>query len=224
MDEGTMSTSNAERAEVVSRARATTIERGRLTMYAALGALTWVVPVPLLPDVLAKRVRGALAFDVAARHGLSLTREARDVLAEPGGVEGPRGAVAGAAQYFGLRLLRRIGPMGFAGRFVGPARSGVSTWALGYLFDRYLERARKDAAVRIDVDEARRVRLAIDRATVHALTAQGKAEEPLAAPEEVRDTVTQVVDGVLAAVASVPGWLVRRLDAAFDELMPTARA
>ena len=37
-----------------------------------------------------------------------------------------------------------------------------------------------------------------------------------AAPEELRDQVTQATDGLISFAASLPGWVVRRLDAAFD--------
>ena len=221
MDDGRISTTTGENSvtSVASR-HGRVIGGGRLGVYAALGALTWTVPIPLLPDTLARRVRGALLFDVAARHGLSLTKEARAILAEPGGGDGPRSVANSAVQYFGLRLIRRLPRMSVAGRVLGPARSGVSTWALGYLFDRYIERARSERAVRIDADEARKIRLAVDRALVHALTAEARKDEHGAPPEDLRDATTQVIDGVLSAVASAPGWLVRRLDAAFDELMP----
>jgi len=192
---------------------------GRLGVYAALGGLTGVVPLPWVPDALARRVRGALVYDIAARHGLSLTKEARDALAEPSGPEGPRGVVRQAATFVGKKLLARFTPIAF----VAPARDALGTYVLGYLFDRYLDRARTEKAVRIDAEEARRVRRAIDRALVHALTSQPEAEERALPPEELRDGVTQLVDTLLGAAAGVPGFLVRRLDAAFDELLPAAR-
>ena len=55
------------------------IGAGRVGAYAALGALAGVVPLPLLPDVGSKRVRGALAFDLAAHHGLSINNEAKKI-------------------------------------------------------------------------------------------------------------------------------------------------
>jgi len=125
-----------------------------------------------------------------------------------------------AVQYLSLRLIRSIPRLSVAGRVFGPARSGLSTWALGYLFDRYLDRGRTERAVRIDADEARKVRLTIDRAIVHALTAEARPEPQGVPAEDLRDARTQLIDGVLSAVAGAPGWLVRRLDAAFDELMP----
>ena len=203
----------------LARAQTSPIGGGRLGVYATLGGLTGAVPLPWIPDALARRVRGALVHEVASRHGLSLAAEARAVLAEPSGAEGPRGILKTAARFVGLKLLARVGPIGF----IPPVRDALETFVLGYLFDRYLELARSERAVRIDVEEARRVRQAIDRALVHALTSDPKDERVAVAPEELRDGFTQLVDGVLARTAGVPSWLVRRIDAAFDELLPHAR-
>ena len=188
-------------------------------MYATLGGLTGVVPLPWVPDALARRIRGSLVHEVASRHGLSLAVDARAVLAEPSGPEGPRGFLKTAARFITMKLLARVGPIGF----IPPVRDALETFVLGYLFDRYLELARSERAVRIDVDEARRVRQAIDRALVHALSSEAQDERVAVAPEELRDRLTQLVDGVLAVTAGAPSWLVRRLDAAFDELLPHAR-
>lgn len=191
---------------------------GRLGVYAALGAVAGSVPLPWVPDSIARRVRGALVHDVAARHGLSLTNEAREALAEPN-VEGDtaaRGILRYAARFAVTKILARVGPIGV----LPPVRGALSVFVLGYLFDRYLELARAERTVRIDVDEAKRVRRAIDRALVHAVTAEGDNERVASAPEEMRDTVTQVVDTFLMAAAGVPEWLLHRLNAAFDELLP----
>jgi hypothetical protein len=40
--------------------------------------------------------------------------------------------------------------------------------------------------------------------------------------DDQRDTATQFVDGVLITIAGAPSWLLRRLDEAFDELLPHA--
>src|SRR5271170_5741091 len=133
---------------------------GRVGTYAALGAAAGSVPLPWLPDAFARRVRGALAQDLAARHGLSITREARDLLSEPAGTEGPRSVGAQAMRFVTRRLLGRFGPLGF----VPPIRSGLETFVLGHLFARYLDGLRTERAARIDVQEAREVRRAIDRA------------------------------------------------------------
>lgn len=215
-DERTVSMNVEHDAAAPIVRRRAAIDPGRLTMYTGLGVLTGLVPLPWLPGSLAKRVRGAMVHDIAARHGLSLANDAREMLSEPNGPDGPRGLVLSTAQFVGMKLLGRFGPVGF----IAPVRVALTTWALGHLFDRYLETCRAERAIRIDLDEARKLRIAIDRALVHALTSDPHRETVSAAPEELRDTLTQIVDGVLGAAAAIPNWLVRRIDAAFDELSP----
>jgi hypothetical protein len=193
---------------------------GRIGTYSAIGGLAGAVPLPWLPDAVARRIRGALAHDIAARHGLSLSPDARNVLAEPNGVEGPRGFVGQAAQFVAGQLLTRIGPLGL----LNPVRSAAQTFVLGHLWHRYLDGARIERSVRIDVDEARRVRRAIDDAIFATITStvHTAAEDPAHAPEDLRDQLTVLTDGLLIGAASIPGWIVRRLEAAFDEVLPRA--
>jgi uncharacterized protein (DUF697 family) len=194
---------------------------GRLGTYTVLGAASGVVPLPWVPDAMVRRVRGALVHDLASRHGLSLTPEARAVLVEPYGTEGPRGFLSQGVRFAVTRVLGRVGPLAM----LPPVRSALGTFVLGHLLQRYLDIARTDRAVRIDVEEARRVRRAIDQALLYALTTEAapSREDAPSAPEDLRDHTTQVVDGVIVSVASVPGWLARRLDAAFDEVLQTVR-
>jgi hypothetical protein len=195
---------------------------GRLGTYTALGAVCGVVPLPWVPDATVRRVRGALVHDLTSRHGLSLTHEARKILIEPNGTEGPRGFLKQGASFAISRVLGRVGPFAF----IPPVRSALGTYVLGHLLQRYLETARTVRAVRIDVEEARRVRRAIDQALIYALTTEARAsrEDPPYAPEDLREGNEHIVDGVLISIASMPGWLVRRLDAAFDEVLSTIRA
>ncbi len=188
---------------------------GRVGTYAVLGAAAGSVPLPWLPDAMARRVRGALAQDLAGRHGLSITLEARELLTEPAGTEGPRGVGAQAMRFVTRRLLGRFGPLGF----VPPVRSGLETFVLGHLFARYLERLRTERAARIDVEEARELRRAIDRALILVVSPEvhGHVESAPRPTEELRGTLTQVVDGVLMTFASAPEWMLRRIEAAFDE-------
>ena len=188
---------------------------GRVGTYAVLGAAAGSVPLPWIPDALTRRVRGALTQDIAARHGLSITLEARDLLAEPAGTEGPRGVGAQAMRFVTRRVLGRFGPLGF----VPPIRSGLETFVLGHLFARYVETQRTERAARIDVEEARELRRAIDRALVLAVSPEvhGHVDASPGASEELRDTVTQLVDGVLMRFAGAPEWMLRRIEAAFDE-------
>jgi hypothetical protein len=89
---------------------------------------------------------------------------------------------------------------------------------------RYLARARTERSVRIDVDEARTVRRAIDEALLATVTSDVHAAPDDAGypPEDFRDSATVLADGVIIGAASVPSWLVRRLEAAFDGVMAKA--
>jgi hypothetical protein len=188
---------------------------GRLGVFTLLGAAAGSVPLPWVPASLARRVRGALVQDVAFRHGLSLSPEARALLAEPSRSERGSRATREALRYLALRMLGRVGPV----QLLGPVRSALTTFVLGHLFARHLA-TRREESIRIEEKEALELRRIIDRALVRALTA-GAPFEPDSSdppPEELRDEVTQAVDGVLIATANVPSWLVRRLDAAFDDL------
>jgi hypothetical protein len=189
---------------------------GRLGTYTMLGAATGVVPLPWVPDVMVRRLRGALVHDLASRHGLSLTPEARTVLVDAAGSDGAKSYLKAGVVFAATRVLGRFGPLAL----LGPVRTALGTFVLGHLVERYLETVRSTRSLRIEVDEARRVREAIDRALVDALTTAGRGapeDRPFSA-EDLRDPRTQLVDGVLISIASAPGWLVRRLDAAFDAL------
>jgi hypothetical protein len=195
------------------------VDRGRLGVYAAIGASLASVPLPWLPDAFARRVRGALLHDVAVHHGLSLSREARELLAEPSGPDGPRGLLAQALRFFGARLavraLTSLGPIAV----VWPVRNALGTYLLGHLFDRYLEVLRTERAVRIDVEEARRVRLAIDGAVVRALTVVTPPRGEPTVIDEQRDSASVVVDTLLEMAAGLPARLMLKIEAAFDELL-----
>lgn len=195
---------------------------GRLGTYTMMGAATGIVPLPWIPDAMVRRVRDALIHDLTARHHLSITPEARAVLSQPGGGEGPRSYINQGVKFAVTRVLGRFGPLAA----IGPVRTALGTFVLGHLLERYLDTARVARSVRIDVDEARRVRRAIDQALIYALTTEGKGsrESPPMSPDDLRDQTTQLVDGVIITIANAPGWLVRRLDAAFDETIASVRA
>jgi hypothetical protein len=100
-----------------------------------------------------------------------------------------------------------------------PIHHAVQTYALGHLFDRYLGRGRTRQEVRIDAEEARRVRRAIDGALAHALSVSAAPEPEPATVDDQRDSTTALVDGLLGGAAGVPARLMRRLDASFDDLL-----
>lgn len=197
--------------ENLSRARER-LDAGRLGSYALMGAAIGAVPLPWVPEAVATRLRGALVHDLTARHGLTLEAEARALLSAPLGPSQLTGALGQMLAFAGARLAGRYAPLGF----LSPLRQAVGTFVLGHLLHRYLSQ-RAEVAVRIDVGEARRVRRAMEEAIVRVFTTPAPPEPgdgPV--PDESRDDVTKLTDTLFSAVASVPGWLVRRLDGAFD--------
>lgn len=186
---------------------------GRLGSYAVMGAALGTIPLPIVPGALGTRLRGALLYDIARRHGLSLSNEARAILSAPFAPSSLKGTLGHVVGFAADRVLGRLGPLAV----LSPLRKGLSAYVLGRLFHRYLSEIRREVALRIDVEEARRIRGAMERALLHALRAQVPAEHvETTEPEDVRDEVTKLTDGLLAAAASLPSWLTRRLDAAFD--------
>jgi hypothetical protein len=190
---------------------------GKLSVMAFFGLLASAVPLPFIPTAALRRVRGALVYDVATRHGLSLTEEARREMAEPSrAAQG--GALFTTAMFVARRTLRRVGFLGL----LPPFSAWLEVYALGLLFDRYLERVRSSKAVRIHGAEARLVRQAIDSAISRALSPRLEARpglSPAEPSEDLRAMPTRVVDGILLSLAGVPDHIRRRLETAFDSAL-----
>jgi hypothetical protein len=190
---------------------------GRLAILTALAVASRAIPVPFVPDRVLHRIRGAAAHDVASRHGLSLTSDARDALAEPNPDKRTTLLARKLAESVTNRLLRRFGPFGR----ISSVLRALEVFALGHLFERYLRDVRPKGAVRMHVEEARALRDAIDRAVLRTLS---PSLEPrgvtLPGPaEDLRDEFTRWIDAVLLTGASLPGYVERRLDAAFDAVV-----
>ncbi len=193
---------------------------GRLATLALLGGFAGALPLPLVPAALLRRVRGVVVHEVASRHGLSLTDEARAALADP--PEGtPRGALLSTVFFAVRRIVGRLGALGV----LPPLAAWGEVASLGLLLDHYFANVRAVGLVRVDAVEAKRVRSAIDAAVARALSpsldvpaAPAQAE----APEDLRDDATRLTDTVLLAVASVPSHARRRLEAAFDAVAARA--
>ena len=119
-------------------------------------------------------------------------------------------------RFLAVRAIGRFGPL----RALTPVRTAIDTFVLGRLFARYLS-SRSEPKPRIEEEEAAGVRRVIDGALLRSLTAQVDADTDALAvpPEDFRDDVTQAVDGALIATAGLPAWIVRHLDAAFDDLL-----
>ncbi|MDI1477202.1 hypothetical protein [Polyangium sp. y55x31] len=192
---------------------------GRLAVLsaAAMGALA--IPLPILPDRIVTRLRGALAHDTATRHGISLTTDAREILANVDSEQNAARALGRkAAEAIGLAILKRgLGPLG---ALTNLARA-LEVFAFGHLFDRYITQARRSGAVRIHAEEARKIRETIDRAFLHAFSPMLRPT-PITLPEtieDLRDEFTRWIDTAILTGASLPSYVERRLEAAFDEVV-----
>jgi hypothetical protein len=187
---------------------------GRLAILTALVMGANAVPLPLLPDLVIARVRGAIAHDTAARHGLSLTRDARAVLASADPESRALARKAGEAVL--RQVAKRLGPLAV----VATLSRGLEAYALGLLFDRYIQRFRASGSVRIDIDEARRIRDAIDHSVVRVLSPALRPALTTVRPgaEDLRTEATRFLDSILLTGASLPSYFERRLEAAFDEI------
>ncbi|HHH27450.1 MAG TPA: hypothetical protein ENK57_03740 [Polyangiaceae bacterium] len=190
---------------------------GRLPMLAGMSLAVSAVPIPILPWRALAHLRGAVVHDVTTRHGLSLSSDAREVLAAPSSSDAMRAMFRRGVELMVRRILRRLGPLAPLSAL---ART-FEVYALGHLLERYCAQVRPHGTVRILEPEARRVREAIDEAvlaTFHPATRPTTLHVRQSA-EDLRDEFTRVIDGALLGVASLPSYLQRRLDGAFDEIV-----
>lgn len=205
--------------ETSSLSRAPTFPPGRLGLLTLIGAASGAVPIPFLPGRMVTNVRGALAYDVARQHGLSLSRDARRVLSTADSSDPRRARLIGLATWAAGRLLRRVGPLWV----LSPAAAAIETFALGHLLDRYLEEARTHHGIRIETEEALRIRKIIEQSLMQTLSPhvvvpdESRSDNPPG--EDQRDDATKLVDWALLSTASAPSYLLRRLDASFDAVV-----
>ena len=205
--------------------RYTPAQSGRLGFLSLAGASSNSIPLPFLPGKAVTSIRGALAHDVIRRHGLSLTTDAREIIAAADSPDPGRARMLGLANYLLGRLIRKFGPLWF----LTPTVTGVEVFALGHLLNRYLESHRVSRSVRVQADEARFIRTVIDRSVLRALSPTLRApnaadSRSVAAETDDRDDATRLVDWALVSAASLPSFLVRRLEVAFDDVVEQARA
>ncbi|HEY4121278.1 MAG TPA: hypothetical protein VGM56_25610 [Byssovorax sp.] len=189
---------------------------GKLAVMTAYAVAAAALPIPFLPDRLIRRVRGAIVHDVGARHGLSFTEDAREALASAS--TNQRQMLIRAAETVARQLVKRfIAPIGV----FSYVANGAEVFALGLLLERYLARMRPPGSVRVDAEEARAVRLAIDKAIVRAASPQLRPQLTTLAklPDDQRTESTRWIDAALLTSATLPSWIERRLEAAFDEII-----
>lgn len=198
---------------------ASVLGASRVGVYTMLGAATGFVPLPWVPEALARRVRGAILEDVSARYLVTIGREARDELARPGSaLPSAKGGVQQAATFLTTRVLARfarIGPLAL----YAPLRTALETYVFARLVERYFTK-RGGSAARLELDEAKGLRRAIDSALTKALKARpGRFDFTVPRrPDDDRDALTATIDRVLIGAAGLPEWLVGHVDAAFDDL------
>ncbi len=190
---------------------------GKLAILTGLSLAASAIPLPLLPDRLIFQIRGAIAQDVAGRHGLSLTTEARRVLAESGSDSPMRDVLKRGLGFLSKTFVKKLSPLSA----VFTASSAFDVFATGHLLERYLERHRGSKSVRIQVEEAAALRKLIESAIVRAFSPALKSTPmPILPPvEDLRDEFTRWMDTMLMLGAGLPGYVERRLDAAFDALV-----
>ncbi|MBI2392754.1 MAG: hypothetical protein HYV09_24425 [Deltaproteobacteria bacterium] len=195
--------------------------QARVTVFALAGAVTGAVPLPILPRRILRMIRGAMAHDICAEHGLALTAEAREILAEPAHGGRHPGMAKDTIAFVAGRVLARVGPYA---TILAPVRTALETIAFGRLLDRYLEKYRSSGprgrVVRVDGEEAHVIRDLLDRATLRVIR-PGLAGEGLLAnepPEDYRSTVEKAIDTAMITAAHLPEWIASRLDAALDDV------
>jgi hypothetical protein len=185
---------------------------GRLAVMTAYAVAAAAIPIPILPDRMLIRVRGAVVHDIVSRHGLSLTSDARAMLADPDSEQRTR--MVKVAETIVRQVLRRLKPLGA----INSVSRGLEVFALGLLLERYITTVRPTGQVRMHLEEARKVRGMIDRAALRAFSPSLKPGEAILADglEDLRDELTRWVDAILLTSAALPSYLERRLEAAFD--------
>jgi len=191
---------------------------GRLAVMTAYAVAASAIPVPLVPDRVIGNIRGAVAHDVASRHGLSLTSDARALLSNPYSEQRTR--IIRTTESLARQFLRRLRPVSAVDSFL----RGLEVYALGLLLDRYFAGVRDAGALRVHLDEARRMRDIIDRSVLRAFSPTLQPNSTLL-PEgidDLRDEFTRWVDSLLLTSAALPSYIERRLEAAFDQVMREA--
>jgi hypothetical protein len=190
---------------------------GRLVMLTGMSLLASVIPLPFVPDRILRQIRGATVHETAARHGISVATDAREALADPRSSDRMREVLRKGAELFVRRVLRRLGPLAP----LSTAARAFEVFALGHLLDRYFRRMRKQTSLRLLANEGRALRQAIDDATLRAFYPSTEPRPLLLREgvEDLRDEFTRWLDNLVLTSATLPSYLERRLDAAFDDAL-----
>jgi len=194
---------------------------GRLGVLTGLSLAAGVIPLPFLPERLLEQLRGTVAHEVASRYGVSLSSDARATFAARR-TDGHTHSVARKGlEMLVRRVLRSMGPFGP----LSSAARAFEVYALGHLLERYFHELRGSSTLRVSAEEAAALRLAIDESVVGAFrpSTSPRSLQRTEGVEDLRDEFTRWIDTLLLTTATVPNYIARRLDAAFDEAVRRQR-
>lgn len=164
------------------------------SLFYALAGATGIVPIPWVAANVTRTVRSKLVTRVAEAHHIRVDPEALRILSAPDSSEAAHGLASLTLGLFARKYLRRWLPLAL----LPPIRSSWNAFVLGHFLERQLS-TKKSRKQPLRIDEAKRLRHAIDGATRHALS----SEVPFAPFESWKHTAD---------------WLLHRLETSFDEL------
>lgn len=196
-----------------------------VTVYAAVTGLAGAIPIPLLDSMLSELSRGAAMRRVARRHGVTLTPDARAILAGPGTVQATSSE---RGRLVKMALASVLAPLRIAARL----EDAVGTLFAAVLLDHFLRRPDRPRGATLTQAEARRVRSATETAIGEAGFDAIKTvplglfrilrrafDVTLAADVEGRSPIERFVDAVLDGLADAPDDLVDTLTLQFDRAL-----
>ena len=190
---------------------------GRLGVLTGASLLVGFIPLPFVPDRVIRQLRGAIVHDVSSRHRIILTPEARRALAASSAQDKMRAMLRRGVELLAKRVLKRLGPLAP----LSTVATSFEVYALGHLLERYFRNVRPRGTVRMQAPEAERLRKALDTSVLRTFYPSTEPSKLMLGEgvEDLRDEFTRWMDTILLTGATLPSYLERRLDAAFDEVI-----
>jgi len=168
-------------------------------------AVGGIVPIPVMDDYLAGRIRAGMLMQIAERRRVDLAPSSAELLADPREGSAARNATMTAATLVALKLAwRKIFMFMAAGR---RAEEMTTTFQVGTIFDHFCARLQVGAGV----DRAASIRL---RGATFAAIRQTERGAVIAAFAEGGRTLGR-------SVGEAPAWVSRRLKRAVDHYVAT---
>jgi hypothetical protein len=149
--------------------RSDSARRGNLTLYGVAAGLSAAVPLPAVDNWLGSLARGSTMRRVAMRYGVTLTPEAREILAAPGVASTVRNA--GPARFVRGILNISVKPA----RLLGGFEDGMAALLGAAFLDYYLRTADRPADAPLGIVEAERIRSAMSYAVENGFVSLAEA-------------------------------------------------